>query len=407
MNKVTILLSIAVVLSATAASAQRVEGTTGLSFVDIMPTPSGMLNNVVIDSQVVVTKGSQTRINLHLSCYATNLRSVANPVSANSLVSAYLDIRENSGGVKTFKIQFPAEYLKPASERIISAAQAVKLVGSSDPAVKIQGFDNVIQVILNNVRQVSVSSSGEVSNLTEKNLTLAGIRFAQEGVVNYGSPYTGVTGPLSANVVWYTSVDGKSIDIHAAFPGAAVPGQRAVVEGETRTGFCGGYYSPLMLFFDDVYPRFTGKSDFLLRPHQIGKIHWPEAGSQGYFLTRSEHVKSGEDLFGDSDRFDDGFANLASQDLNKDGVIDRRDPIFKQLRLWRDIDGDGRSSANEMSTLRSHGVESLQVEFQMETKKFGDRAEYRQKSEFKFKKDGKIRVGEVLDIWLSPALGEP
>lgn len=389
---------------ATPAGAQQGGNTTGLSFVDIMPTPSGLLNNVVIDSQVTRTQGADTRINLHLSCYATNLRNVANPVAENSVVTAYLDIYDSAGAVKTMAVQFPAEFLKPAAERNVAGAPPVKFIGD-DMGAKLAAYDNTVQIVVPGLRSVTLSSAGEVTNIAEKNLILTGARFSQTGAPGYGNPYTGVDGPLSSNIQWYTSVDGKNIDVHASFPGAATPEMRAAYQGETRTGFCGSYYSPLMIFFDTKRPQFTGKSDFQLRPGQSGLIHWPEAGSAGYFLVKGDKVQSGEDLFGDSAEFKDGFANLASHDQNKDGRIDSTDPIFKSLRLWRDVNGDGKATPNELSTLGSHGVESIQVNFTYETKKFGDRAEYRQRSDFKFRKSGKMRTGEVLDMWFSPALG--
>lgn len=61
-------------------------------------------------------------------------------------------------------------------------------------------------------------------------------------------------------------------------------------------------------------------------------------------------VDDGSEVFGDyhllSDgtRAKNGFEALAQYDVNKDGVIDVKDELFNNLKLWIDADGDGVSS---------------------------------------------------------------
>lgn len=194
--------------------------------------------------------------------------------------------------------------------------------------------------------------------------------------------------------------------MYADFPGAASPGMKAKVQGETKTGFCGAYYSPLMLFFDDELPDFTGKSSFPIRENQQGGVYWPEPHAPGYFLALDEknnsQIKDGSQLFGDYGNYENGFANLAAHDLNKDGVIDAKDKVFKKLKLWNDKNGDGISQKSEVKTLKEKGVTSIDLKYINETNKFGDRAEYKQKSFFSFKQKGAVKKGVVLDIWFSP-----
>ncbi len=45
-------------------------------------------------------------------------------------------------------------------------------------------------------------------------------------------------------------------------------------------------------------------------------------------------IDSGKELFGDANGFKDGIEELKSFDLNRDGTIDRLDPIFKDLKLF-------------------------------------------------------------------------
>ena len=50
-------------------------------------------------------------------------------------------------------------------------------------------------------------------------------------------------------------------------------------------------------------------------------------------------------------RFKDGFAALASEDSNTDGVIDHHDPIWSKLRVWVDVSHDAKTDAGELKTM--------------------------------------------------------
>lgn len=70
------------------------------------------------------------------------------------------------------------------------------------------------------------------------------------------------------------------------------------------------------------------------------------------------------ELFGsatDGGRHADGFEALREHDANGDLRIDRRDPVFAELRLWTDRDRDGESSTTELSTLGDHDIEVLDL----------------------------------------------
>ncbi|MHC8376341.1 S8 family serine peptidase [Pseudomonas sp. MDT1-16] len=60
-------------------------------------------------------------------------------------------------------------------------------------------------------------------------------------------------------------------------------------------------------------------------------------------------------------RFKDGFAALASEDANKDGVIDQRDPIWSKLRVWVDGTHDAKVDAGELKTLTELGITQINV----------------------------------------------
>ncbi|MGY3015556.1 subtilisin-like proprotein convertase family protein/Ca2+-binding RTX toxin-like protein [Pseudomonas sp. TE6283] len=60
-------------------------------------------------------------------------------------------------------------------------------------------------------------------------------------------------------------------------------------------------------------------------------------------------------------RFKDGFAALASEDGNGDGIIDARDPIWNQLRVWVDASHDARVDRGELKTLTELGITQINV----------------------------------------------
>jgi hypothetical protein len=78
-------------------------------------------------------------------------------------------------------------------------------------------------------------------------------------------------------------------------------------------------------------------------------------------------IDSGQELFGDSTPLSaggtaaDGFAALAQEDTNHDGLVNASDARFANLRLWRDLNQDGISQTGELFTFASQGIVSLKV----------------------------------------------
>ena len=97
----------------------------------------------------------------------------------------------------------------------------------------------------------------------------------------------------------------------------------------------------------------------------------------------SGQVLSIHELFGnnavgpDGKRARNGFAALAKYDVNHDGRIDSSDPVFAQLRLWSDVNGDGVAQADELFTLDSFGITQInlnQIQNFKESDSYGNRA---------------------------------
>lgn len=172
-------------------------------------------------------------------------------------------------------------------------------------------------------------------------------------------------------------------------------------------GFCGGYYSPLMFFFDKQVPKFDGVSLFPLYGVKEGtRVNWPEQNAPGYFLTKlnkGEQVSKNSQLFGQDDKHENGFLALGVHDKNKDGVIDAKDEVFASLQLWNDKNGDGQSDASELHSLKSRGIASISLKYSTrDVTKFENRARAREKSKFTYVENGKTKTGDVFDVWLSP-----
>ncbi|TVS44595.1 peptidoglycan DD-metalloendopeptidase family protein, partial [Xylella fastidiosa] len=78
-------------------------------------------------------------------------------------------------------------------------------------------------------------------------------------------------------------------------------------------------------------------------------------------------IDSGRELFGtdtvkrNGQLATDGFDALRDVDSNQDGKIDAADRVFANLRIWRDLNQDGISQANELSTLDANHIVSIGV----------------------------------------------
>jgi hypothetical protein len=185
-----------------------------------------------------------------------------------------------------------------------------------------------------------------------------------------------------------------SLTVSAKFPGAQ--------------GFCGGYYSPLMLFFDKSYPQFNGVSLFPLHGVKAGsRVNWPESGAPGYFLALlskgESEISKASQLFGQNDSFSNGFESLKIHDSDKNGVINKKDKIWTSLKLWKDENSNGLSEKEEIHSLASKGVESLSLTYSARNpKNFDGRARARESSKFSYRVKGKLAEAEILDVWFTP-----
>ncbi|MCO5109320.1 MAG: hypothetical protein M9929_00565 [Burkholderiaceae bacterium] len=116
---------------------------------------------------------------------------------------------------------------------------------------------------------------------------------------------------------------------------------------------------------------------------------WIDADDGLLVLDRNGNgvIDSGRELFGDETLLADGtkaahgFAALAELDVGGaanatggagDGVFDAKDAQYTSVRIWRDLNQDGISQANELQTLVEAGIASIKLDSTKTETNYGD-----------------------------------
>jgi hypothetical protein len=76
-------------------------------------------------------------------------------------------------------------------------------------------------------------------------------------------------------------------------------------------------------------------------------------------------IDTGRELFGsetllaNGQKATNGYQALAQLDTNLDGQVNQQDTAYSTLKIWKDTNGDGYSSSDELLTLAEAGVQSI------------------------------------------------
>ena len=121
-------------------------------------------------------------------------------------------------------------------------------------------------------------------------------------------------------------------------------------------------------------------------------------------LNGNGKIDDGRELFGNHTRLANGsrashgFEALASHDRNRDGRIDRNDPIWARLRVWRDRNSDGVSDSAELLRLDAAGTIALLLGYTESTEVDAHGHEHRQKGSF-LRANGQRAA--LTDVWFA------
>lgn len=106
-------------------------------------------------------------------------------------------------------------------------------------------------------------------------------------------------------------------------------------------------------------------------PNSMG---WTARGGNDVFLALDRNddgrINSGRELFGDAtilrngSEASNGFEAMKDFDDNRDGRLDRNDPVWSRLLVWRDENHDGVSAASEIGVLTQTGVTGIGLAYE-------------------------------------------
>ncbi|MGE0547645.1 MAG: hypothetical protein AB7O24_01070 [Kofleriaceae bacterium] len=168
--------------------------------------------------------------------------------------------------------------------------------------------------------------------------------------------------------------------------------------------------TPLVMSFDARPVEFAAATGdaFAFTPGDPAVTDWPAANTPWIALDRDGDgaISSGAELFGsatvlaDGSIARDGFGAIAPLDVNRDNVLDARDPMFASLLLWFDRDGDRTSTPDELTPLAAR-VTAISLAHRLEVRCTDRGACEGERSEVSWRDSaGALRTGAVVDVYL-------
>ncbi|MBX2986906.1 MAG: hypothetical protein KF802_03325 [Bdellovibrionaceae bacterium] len=137
------------------------------------------------------------------------------------------------------------------------------------------------------------------------------------------------------------------------------------------------------------------------------RISWFE--TQGFAFialpNAQGEVKGIDQLFGDNTKGPDGqfaangYKALAKYDDDQDELITDSDEVYGKLRLWFDLNRNGRADAGELMSLKQAGIVTVDLRYDAGFHEVDEHG-----NEVKFKSVAKLRNGKyrlVFDVWFN------
>jgi len=136
---------------------------------------------------------------------------------------------------------------------------------------------------------------------------------------------------------------------------------------------------------------------------------WPTSTTPWLALDRNGNgtIDDGSELFGSAtllasgEAAHNGFVALADLDSNLDGRVDVSDEMWGRLLVWSDVDGDRKSSANELKTAALRDLVAIELDYTVERRCDGRGNCEVERAAFVYR-DGRGRElhGAVVDVHL-------
>lgn len=353
------------------------------------------------------------KVRIKLSCSGINLRQVVNPLARDAILIPRLVLTTPNGVRRTFTLDSGLSNGKKLSGKLgTSCLELTDEIKEDDLVLGCQSIEDsdctpakasafrAVGSAFGYLNFTIPFDQGDVGDFwSDKSSSEAkpNLIFSMEQqleVPRQHSPFYGFAGPLTFN----------------QSPPEWDPNNREVLIDATlfgEEGFCGGYHSPLILFFDQKRPEYTGIANFDFFGSK-GSVYWPEKGASAYFLAIDRNkngiIDHSRELFGNvAGSYRDGFQALSEIDENKDGIINSKDRLFNKLVLWRDSTGGKKSLKKDVMPLSAKGVQSLALKNKKIIRIYGGRAEDRAESEFVYiepMKNSK-KIGKLIDVWFA------
>ncbi|MBU3696300.1 calcium-binding protein [Dechloromonas sp.] len=293
---------------------------------------------------------------------------------AATLVITYID---NSGTVSD---AFSAGDLSGIAAANASSAQIVGAVVGAFPITLgnvagingITGFVVAVKVA-DDIDSGKAVSLGDAISLTASGLTIGVGAAVALGVGTVAMPYVAALGLAAAAAGYYSNQKGFTLDdlLNSLF-------------GRARTWT--QPKDPLALDLDGDGLETVGitATTQILFDHDGDGVKtgtgWVKGDDAFLALDKNGNgtIDNGNELFGvdtvmsNGQKAASGFAALADLDSNHDGLFSSLDAQFANVRVWRDLNQDGISQAEELQTLAQTGIASINLSSTASTTNLGN-----------------------------------